>query len=675
MLINSLYSINTYLGTESLSLCYNPEISSFLDNIVAIYGTQSIDGSIPLFINTDDGSDVRSSLCFLKPNESYFFILKNDSPLPLAIPHRGRLASIVPSKKCPSLNVIDHEVGLSTGNGNYFFYYQPVNNLEIGIEYTYYIEVLGSNWPIKIWNSQGTIKSSQTTNQISSLVSFDIDYEDTDYSQFLPSHSNIKDVDRDQVFAIIQTRIKSPESFNCRNITDFFILRCNRCLPEPFPPTPTPTPTITKTPELSPSASTTPTNTPTITPTKTITNTPTSTTTPTTTPTNTQTPTNSPSNTPSLSISPTISLTPTITNSPTVTSTVTPTETPTQTPTNTTTPTNTPSATATQTPTQTRTQTPTPTSTPTNTPTPTVTPTLTPLPLNTLFDQGSWQDFVEEPYLTYLNAAADRWANYLRYDPRIVTELRNKHPNWSGLALNQYTIYNDSESQTIASCGPSNYEDVIDNNSTNLKFASVNFNLTINDFYRTAVFFVNDNFVQFSETDWINIITHELGHALGIGIYWDSYFQPEGAVPPSNYFLNGNAYANCQSAYNQLSTLNRTKVPLEDVGGDGTAGGHWEDNYRSASAAGSGGVDYAGFGNELMVGTIGINQERVLSLLTIKALVDFGYEEINPGSQETGLIPLYVMELNKQDTGQVYKLNCQCGHYIDHIVGGTIHIS
>lgn len=670
MLINSLYSINTYLGTESLSLCYNPEISSFLDNIVAIYGTQSIDGSIPLFINTDDGSDVRSSLCFLKPNESYFFILKTDSPLPLTIPHRGRLASIVPSKKCPSLNIIDHEVGLSTGNGNYFFYYQPVNNLEIGIEYTYYIEVLGSNWPIKIWNSQGTIKSSQTTNQISSLVSFDIDYEDTDYSQFLPSHSDIKDVDRDQVFAIIQTRIKSPESFNCRNITDFFILRCNRCLPEPFPPTPTPTPTITKTPELSPSASTTPTNTPTITPTKTITNTPTPTptTTPTqtTTPTNTQTPTNSPSNTPSLSISPTISLTPTITNSPTVTSTVTPTETPTQTPTNTTTPTNTPSATATQTPTQTRTQTPTPTSTPTNTPTPTVTPTLTPLPLNTLFDQGSWQDFVQEPYLSYLNAAADRWLTYLRYNESIAREIRSLYVDWSGLALNQYTIYNDSQSQTIASCGPYNYVDVVANNTTNLKFASVNFNLNINDYYRTIGIF--------SDNDWINIITHELGHALGIGIYWDPYFQSAGAVPPTNYFLNGNYYTNCQTAYNQLSALNRTKVPLEDVGGDGTAGGHWEDNYRSASAAGSGGVDYAGVSNELMVGTISINQNRVLSLLSIKALVDFGYEEINPGSQETGLITTYVMELNKQDTGMVYKLNCQC-HNMSNMVRNRIYIS
>jgi hypothetical protein len=73
-------------------------------------------------------------------------------------------------------------------------------------------------------------------------------------------------------------------------------------------------------------------------------------------------------------------------------------------------------------------------------------------------------------------------------------------------------------------------------------------------------------------------------------------------------------------------------MPLENTGDSGTASAHWEDSFRPASAAGSLGVSYPGLFNELMVGYIKNNM--VLSSLTIKTLVDFGYEERNPGASE-----------------------------------------
>lgn len=678
MLLTNTYSIQTYLGTKPLplfnqdgSLNNDLDYQLFISSILAIYGTQKIDGSIPVLYKNMDRIDDRSNLRFLYPNQAYFFVLKNNISTPIKVPYLGTIGKFIPDKKCPTLNISYENntngiVRLSTGSTNYYFYYQELSNLEIGSTYTITIENIGSNWPVRIWNETSIIKSSQNINQFSSLISFVEDYEGIDYNAFLPIHSTINDVNRDQIFAIIKTTIQSPIQHNCDEISDIFLLTCNRCLPEPFPPTPSVTPTITNTPAISPSPS------PTVSITPTITNSPTNSPTPTITPTVTNTPTVTPtlSNTPTISVSltPSITNTPTNTSSPTntPTSTVTPTETPTNTPTNTITPTITPTATPSVTPTNTITPTPTntatPTVTPTNTRTPTPTPTLTPLPSNILFDKSSWQG-IEEPFATYLNAAADRWGSYLKYNQVVASEIRDIFPEWKGLYLTQYTTENNNNSNTIASCGPSNYVDIVYNNITNLKFASVNFTLTVNYAYIDT----------FSNSDWINIFTHELGHALGIGIYWDPFFQPLGAVPPSNYFLDGNAYTNCQNAYNLSSGLTRIKVPLEDTGGDGTAGGHWEDNHRLSSAAGSGGVDYAGLYNELMVGTIAVGQSRVLSQVTIKALVDFGYEEINPGSEESGLQILYMMELNKQSTQKTYSLGCKCNNPID-MIGNTIYI-
>ena len=241
---------------------------------------------------------------------------------------------------------------------------------------------------------------------------------------------------------------------------------------------------------------------------------------------------------------------------------------------------------------------------------------------NILFDTGSFVGVVPEPYLTALNAAVARWSIYIKFNPTIVASIRtNINPNWNGIRINNYTTINDSQSY-IAACGVSQYIDI--QSGGGVQFNTYTFNLFVNLYYATIM----------SSTDWANIMTHELGHALGIGIYWGSFFQAGGAVPPSDFFLSSTAYPSAGSSYNSILGSNRPKISLENEGGGGTASSHWENNFRSSSAAGSEGFNYPGLQNELMVGFYSQSTNFVLSNLSIKTLVDFGYLEINPGANE-----------------------------------------
>jgi len=242
-------------------------------------------------------------------------------------------------------------------------------------------------------------------------------------------------------------------------------------------------------------------------------------------------------------------------------------------------------------------------------------------PSNKLFNKSSWRDVVAEPYFSYLNKAADRWYKYIKYNSTDRSTIVSQNSGWDGLRLESgyYTFYTNSASSTIASSGPIYVKPL-----GGKKYVSVSFQLNINDHHRTKT-------NPLTENNWIDAITHELGHALGIGLYWNAD-SVAGATSPVDFFLDGTVYTLGQAAYNAITSQTRSKMPLENTGSSGTASAHWEDSFRPASAAGSLGVSYPGLSNELMVGYIVNNM--VMSRLTLKTLVDFGYEEINPGTSE-----------------------------------------
>ncbi len=123
-------------------------------------------------------------------------------------------------------------------------------------------------------------------------------------------------------------------------------------------------------------------------------------------------------------------------------------------------------------------------------------------------------------------------------------------------------------------------------------------------------------------SDGIDIITHEIGHALG---FTSDMFARGGLTAPLSIFENVLYDApykyigdNALEQYRLLLGDSLAPyVPLETSGGAGTAGSHWNEwNPRTESAT--------NFGNEIMTGYIGVGSDWI-SRVTIGALEDLGY--------------------------------------------------
>lgn len=98
----------------------------------------------------------------------------------------------------------------------------------------------------------------------------------------------------------------------------------------------------------------------------------------------------------------------------------------------------------------------------------------------------------------------------------------------------------------------------------------------------------------------IDVITHEIGHVLGLGTLWR-----EGETFENYIYLKPKA--NAMDVI--LRNVNSGAV-VEDEGGMGTAGSHWKE---------------AVYGDEIMTGYIETSRVMPLSILSIGALEDLGY--------------------------------------------------
>jgi hypothetical protein len=104
----------------------------------------------------------------------------------------------------------------------------------------------------------------------------------------------------------------------------------------------------------------------------------------------------------------------------------------------------------------------------------------------------------------------------------------------------------------------------------------------------------------------LDVITHEMGHVLGIGTVWDLKGLLKGSGT-SNPTFSGRA------AMREYRTLRgggtSRRVPVENTGGPGTREGHWRETV---------------FTNELMSGWVG-ESGNPLSRVTVASLQDLGY--------------------------------------------------
>lgn len=107
-----------------------------------------------------------------------------------------------------------------------------------------------------------------------------------------------------------------------------------------------------------------------------------------------------------------------------------------------------------------------------------------------------------------------------------------------------------------------------------------------------------------------DVITHELGHVLGIGVLWDMSWHPQGVRRLLSGAGSSNPIFTGPRAVAEWRLLGGSgSVPVENSGGSGTRDSHWRELT---------------FGNELMTGYISYTSNP-LSRMSIASLADMGY--------------------------------------------------
>lgn len=104
-----------------------------------------------------------------------------------------------------------------------------------------------------------------------------------------------------------------------------------------------------------------------------------------------------------------------------------------------------------------------------------------------------------------------------------------------------------------------------------------------------------------------DVITHEMGHVLGIGTLWTRKGLLRGAGTNNPTFTGDGAI----TEYRKIrGSGGRRRVPVENTGGQGTRDGHWRETV---------------FRNELMSGFIAA-AGNPMSAITVASLADLGYQ-------------------------------------------------
>ena len=103
-----------------------------------------------------------------------------------------------------------------------------------------------------------------------------------------------------------------------------------------------------------------------------------------------------------------------------------------------------------------------------------------------------------------------------------------------------------------------------------------------------------------------DVITHEMGHVIGVGTVWAKKGLLKDAGQSTVRFIGKNARAE----FGKLKKSNAADVPVENTGGPGTADGHWRESV---------------FRNELMSGFIAA-PNNPMSRMTVASLQDLGYD-------------------------------------------------
>jgi hypothetical protein len=226
-------------------------------------------------------------------------------------------------------------------------------------------------------------------------------------------------------------------------------------------------------------------------------------------------------------------------------------------------------------------------------------------------------------YIQLLISAAKSWNDLLVYRNSVVRAIQEIYPSWNGIypiaCLQENIPYSDPDGYLMA-CAI--------NESISIKYLGINrimpinYVLYINRWYEGNAIPKNPPYMM-DNGDFTETLIHELGHSLGIG-YWDLV-----DLTIDNKWLDGLINPSTRLTYNRLvgGRRNRFLIPIEDgknSGEEGSAGFHWEDNYRGKNYPGGGGHEYPVV-NDIMLQYFDPDVPQSITDLSINYLLDQGF--------------------------------------------------
>jgi len=264
MNINSQFYITNYTGKEPLDLMTKPvsftesnqiaDYNRFIEAVSTIYASQNATGGIPVFwtqrnTSTDpiDGikytyspSD-KSTLQALQPKESYYFILRDPSYVPLKVPTvGGSLPGFPEEDMLPIVKTPNSPVTLTAVSGNKYLCSIKIDELQSYSTYEYKVNSIFANWPITVSPESGILKPSGKNTSIDLSIIF------CGSTGLCPSgtmglidysiDNNLTNVISNSIPESMRTTLQiavSPVSYSGIEIlSDQFTVECKDCLPK-----------------------------------------------------------------------------------------------------------------------------------------------------------------------------------------------------------------------------------------------------------------------------------------------------------------------------------------------------------------------------------------------------------------------------------------------------------
>lgn len=211
----------------------------------------------------------------------------------------------------------------------------------------------------------------------------------------------------------------------------------------------------------------------------------------------------------------------------------------------------------------------------------------------------------------FLQAEAFWESRIIGYSPVLPASVRNR---LSKLQITAATSAIDGVGGILGQAGPTN---VLRFSSTGPGLKSINGTPIAIATAAQMTFDTADVAALAANGGLLDVIKHEMGHALGFGSLW----RDNGLVATINgqtQYIGANALATYRT---ESGNRGARWVPVEQAGGPGTAGSHWEDNdpfFNRRSRNGS---------SELMIGNIDPgNETKFTSETTWAAMADLWYQ-------------------------------------------------